>query len=153
MFNSHRKSRSAKHIMLIKNKGFTLIEVLITLVVLSVALLGVGVLQVKALQYSYASYQRSVATMQANDLVERLWAGMCALPTSKDTIAAEWVTSNTNSLPNWSGTLGYDATGNIPIYTITISWQDNKIKYTSTDTSQAAQQLIQNFSIPAIDCS
>lgn len=138
---------------MLKNKGFTLIEVLITLVVLSIALLGVGVLQVKALQYSYASYQRSVATLQANDLVERLWSGMCALPGSKDTIVSEWVTSNTNSLPNWSGSLAYDATGNIPIYTITISWQDNKIKYTGTDTSQAAQQLVQSISIPVIDCT
>ncbi len=150
--NGNWISKGAKHIML-KNAGFSLVEVLITMLVISIALLGLGVLQIKAMQYSYASYQRSVATIQANDLVERLWAGMCALPASRDTIAAEWVTTNTNSMPSWSGSLGYDATGNIPIYTITVSWQDGKIKYTGTDTSQVSQQFIQKVSIPVIDCS
>jgi type IV pilus assembly protein PilV len=138
---------------MLKNKGFTLIEILITMVVISIALLGVGILQVKALQYSYASYQRSVATIQANDLVERLWAGMCALPASRDNIAAEWVTTNTNTLPSWTGSLAYDASGTIPIYTITVSWQDEKVKYTGADTSQAAQQFVQKISIPVISCT
>lgn len=145
-------SKGAKYIML-KNAGFSLIEVLITMVVISIALLGVGILQIKAMQYSYASYQRSVATIQANDLVERLWAGMCALPASRAAIAAEWVTTNTNSLPSWSGTLVYDASGSIPVYTITVSWQDEKIKYTGTDTTQAMQQFVQQVSIPLIACT
>lgn len=136
-----------------KNAGFSLIEVLITMVVISVALLSLAVLQIKALQYSYASYQRSLATIQANDLVERLWAGLCALPGSVNSISAEWVAANTNSLPNWTGSLVYDASGTLPIYTITISWQDEKIKYTNTDTTQTTQQIIQNVSIPAITCS
>jgi type IV pilus assembly protein PilV len=136
-----------------KNAGFSLIEVLITMVIISIALLGLAVLQVKALQYSYASYQRSLATIQANDLVERLWAGVCALPGSANSISAEWVTANANSLPNWTGSLVYNASGALPIYTITVSWQDAKIKYTSTDTSQATQQIIQKVSMPAITCS
>lgn len=136
-----------------KNAGFSLIEVLITMVVISVALLSLAVLQIKALQYSYASYQRSLATIQANDLVERLWAGLCALPRGVNSISAEWVAANTNSLPNWTGSLVYDASGTLPIYTITISWQDEKIKYTNTDTTQTTQQIIQNVSIPAITCS
>ena len=138
---------------MLKQKGFTLIEILITMIVISVALLGIGMLQVKALQYSYASYQRSVATIQANDLVERLWAGMCSLPGGVNSISSEWVTANTNSLPNWSGTLNYNASGSLPLYTITISWQDQKIKYTSTDVSQLTQQLVETISIPAIACS
>lgn len=136
-----------------KNAGFSLIEVLITMVVISVALLSLAVLQIKALQYSYASYQRSLATIQANDLVERLWAGLCALPGGVNSISAEWVAANTNSLPNWTGSLVYDASGTLPIYTITISWQDEKIKYTNTDTTQTTQQIIQNVSIPTITCS
>lgn len=139
--------------MLKKNAGFTLIEVLITVTIISIALLGLAVLQIKAMQYSYASYQRSVATIQANDLVERLWAGMCSLPAGRDNISKEWATANANSLPNWSGTLAYDDSGSVPIYTITISWQDDKIKYTSTDTSQSSQQFVQQTSIPAIDCT
>ena len=59
--------------------GFTLIEILIALVVLSIGLLGLAAVQVQSLQNSYASYERSMATMQARDLVERLWAGICDL--------------------------------------------------------------------------
>ena len=59
--------------------GFTLIETLIALLVLSVGLLGLAAVQVQSLQNSHASYERSMATMQARDLVERLWAGICDL--------------------------------------------------------------------------
>jgi type IV pilus assembly protein PilV len=59
--------------------GFTLIEILIALLVLSIGLLGLAAVQVQSLQNSYASYERSMATMQARDLVERLWAGICDL--------------------------------------------------------------------------
>jgi len=59
--------------------GFTLIEILIALLVLSIGLLGLAAVQVQSLQNSYASYERSMATMQARDLVERLWAGICVV--------------------------------------------------------------------------
>ena len=59
--------------------GFTLIEILIALLVLSVGLLGLAAVQFQSLQNSHASYERSMATMQARDLVERLWAGICDL--------------------------------------------------------------------------
>jgi len=63
----------------IHTSGFTLIEILIALLVLSIGLLGLAAVQVQSLQNSYASYERSMATMQARDLVERLWAGICDL--------------------------------------------------------------------------
>ena len=59
--------------------GFTLIEILIALLVLSIGLLGLAAVQFQSLQNSHASYERSMATMQARDLVERLWAGICDL--------------------------------------------------------------------------
>lgn len=59
--------------------GLTLIEVLIALVVLSIGLLSVATMQLRALQFSQSSFERSIAVMQANDLVERMWAGTCSL--------------------------------------------------------------------------
>jgi type IV pilus assembly protein PilV len=56
--------------------GFTLLEVLIAVLVLSLGLLGVAAMQLKALQSSHVSYQRSVATLAAQDAVERLWGTM-----------------------------------------------------------------------------
>ena len=82
----------------IHTSGFTLIEILIAVLVLSLGLLGLAAVQFQSLQNSHASYERSMATMQARDLVERLWAGICVvydadgklLPGEEETILASW---------------------------------------------------------------
>lgn len=55
-------------------RGFSLIEALIALVVLSIGLIGVAAMQLKALQSASAGYQRSVASVAAVDAQERIWA-------------------------------------------------------------------------------
>lgn len=64
-------------------KGFTLIEVLIAVFVLSIGLLGLAMLQMQALRSSLFSYQTSVANMIAKDAKERLWIEL-ALPRSNE---------------------------------------------------------------------
>lgn len=54
------------------NKGFTLVEVLITIVILSVGLLGVANLQMLGLNYNNNAYHRSQAVQLAYDIVERM---------------------------------------------------------------------------------
>lgn len=66
------RGRVAHHVQF----GFTLLEVLIAVLVLSLGLLGVAAMQLRALQSSHVSYQRSVATLAAQDAVERLWGAM-----------------------------------------------------------------------------
>lgn len=58
------------------NNGFTLIEALIALVVLSIGLLGVAAMQLKALQSAHAGYQRALVSLIAIDAQERAWAIM-----------------------------------------------------------------------------
>ena len=53
--------------------GFSLVEALVALVVLAVGVMGLASMQLKAMQGAHMSYQRSVATMAAQDMVERLW--------------------------------------------------------------------------------
>lgn len=60
-------------------RGFSLIEALIALVVLSIGLIGVAAIQLKALQSANAGYQRSVASVAAVDAQERLWAQLATL--------------------------------------------------------------------------
>jgi len=55
-------------------RGFTLIEALVALLVLSIGMLGVAAMQLKALQGAHAAYQRSIASLAAQDAQERLWA-------------------------------------------------------------------------------
>ncbi|WP_258394065.1 type IV pilus modification protein PilV [Halomonas sp. SL1] len=57
-------------------RGFSLLEALIALLVLSIGLLGVAGMQLKALQGAHAAYQRSIASLAAQDAQERLWAEM-----------------------------------------------------------------------------
>ncbi|WP_458525945.1 type IV pilus modification PilV family protein [Onishia taeanensis] len=53
-----------------------MVEALVALVVLSVGLLGVASMQLKALQSAHIGYQRSVATLAAVDAQERAWRYM-----------------------------------------------------------------------------
>ncbi|MEO5378648.1 MAG: type IV pilus modification protein PilV [Magnetococcus sp. DMHC-6] len=57
-----------------KQYGFSLLEILITLIVLSIGLLGMAGLQGASLRANHGSYLRSQATMMAGDLLDRMRA-------------------------------------------------------------------------------
>lgn len=122
-----------------KQSGFTLIEALVALVVLAVGLLGLATMQIKALQGAHVAYQRTLATMAAQDMVERLWievgknvssAGVsCPAP---NTIFVDWYDVWSAYLPSLE-----DPVVNSPIpnpeaspsscrYVITIRWEDER---------------------------
>ena len=54
--------------------GFTLIEILVTLVVLSVGLLGIAGMQAGALKNNHAAYTKTQATNLAMDMADRIRA-------------------------------------------------------------------------------
>ena len=56
-----------------KQTGFSLIEALVALLVLSIGLVGMAALQTRALIDAQQSYLDSVATLAAVDAQERLW--------------------------------------------------------------------------------
>jgi type IV pilus assembly protein PilV len=58
----------------IKKKGFTLIEVLIAMIILSFGLLGLAALQASGLKQNLSAHQRSQATTLAYDFADRLRA-------------------------------------------------------------------------------
>lgn len=55
-------------------KGFSLVEVLVALAVLSFGMLGVAALQINGMRANQGAYLRGQATMIANDLAERMYA-------------------------------------------------------------------------------
>ena len=59
-------------------RGFSLLEVLVTLVVLAVGLLGVASLQLNSLRYASMSAGRNQAAMFAEDMAERIRANPTA---------------------------------------------------------------------------
>jgi len=54
--------------------GFTMIEILVTLVILSIGLLGLAGLQIGGLRANMGSEQQSKATLMADDIIERMRA-------------------------------------------------------------------------------
>ena len=61
------------------SNGFTLIEILIALVILSIGLLGMAGIQLKGLRGTTNSTLRSQATMFANDIAERIHANLAGV--------------------------------------------------------------------------
>ena len=59
-----------------KNTGFTLIEVLITMLIMAVGLLGLAGLQMMSLKNNQSTYNRSQATQLAYDMADRIRANM-----------------------------------------------------------------------------
>lgn len=61
------------------SSGFTLIEVLVTLIVMSVGLLSLAGLQVIGLRSNHSAYLRSQATIQSYDIMDRMRVNMDAI--------------------------------------------------------------------------
>jgi type IV pilus assembly protein PilV len=62
------------------NRGFSLIEALITLILVSIGVLGMVALQTRTLQNAHDSVQRNAAAALANDLLESMRAQPVGLP-------------------------------------------------------------------------
>lgn len=57
-----------------RQRGFTLVESLVALLVLSIGLLGVAALQLQGLRDNSTAYQRTQATFLAQDIADRMRA-------------------------------------------------------------------------------
>ena len=54
--------------------GFTLVEILITVLILSIGLLGLAGLQVSSMKNNHSAYLRTQATLMAYDIIDRMRA-------------------------------------------------------------------------------
>lgn len=121
-------------------RGFSLIEVMVALVVLSVGLLGLGLLQITSMKFNTSAYLRSQSTLLANDLIERIRANPggdysatpasvnCSNGCTEDNVAIldlyTWGKTVTSSLASASTTV-VESGGTPNVRTITINWVEN----------------------------
>ncbi|MBW8306116.1 MAG: type IV pilus modification protein PilV [Thiobacillus sp.] len=119
-------------------RGFTLLEVLVAIVVLSIGLLGLAGLMASSLKNSHSAYQRTQATWLAYDALDRMRANrqvalaggynlaLGAAPggsaLAKDDLD-EWDTALANTLPAGDGSIAVAAGG---VVKIIVQWNDTR---------------------------
>jgi type IV pilus assembly protein PilV len=133
--------------------GFSMIEVLVALTIISIALLGSAGMQLRAMQLGQGSQMRTQAILLADDLAERMEANKTAAvkaglyvvaetstaPTSPpacttacaaDDMAAldlyQWQTLVPTLLPQSSWAVRQAVAGNPSTYEITVKWTDSR---------------------------
>lgn len=121
-----------------KQSGVGLIEVLVTLLILSTSLLALGAMQNRSLQFNQSAYMRSQANIFAYDILDRMrvnlnnlnaynaaLAGPASSPVTSPLAAADidnWRNNIRRVLPEGEGGIACVlATG---ICTITIAWRE-----------------------------
>jgi type IV pilus assembly protein PilV len=126
-------------------RGFTLIEVLVTLVVVSVGLLGFAGLLTNSIAANRQAYMRSQASILAHDLSERMRANragtlvgaysMADKGSATGNDALDWVGLVGNALPDGDATVSTGASGDGVTVTITIRWTDGNAYSFTTQTT------------------
>lgn len=132
----------------LQQSGFTMVETLISMVVLSIGLLGLAGLQASSLRNNNSAYMRTQATILANDMLDRLRANAVGLSAgfynSVNTISTSsdpncitsgcttaqivqydiwnWGQNVSTLLPSGGGTVA--GNGADSVFTITVMWDD-----------------------------
>jgi len=124
-----------------RSRGFTLVEALVALVVVSIGLLGVAALQLSSLRSNHSSSLRSQATLLAYDIVDRMRANQSAATNggydiaiattpSGGTVAGDdlvrWKQNLANTLPAGQGAVARSGVGAATKFTITVQWDDSR---------------------------
>jgi type IV pilus assembly protein PilV len=115
-------------------KGMTLIEVLVALLILTVGLLGAAAIQLNALKYTDSSRMTSQASFIAYDMMDRIRANSGADYTVTPPTAGNLNVARDQDLYDFTTNIvafgGATATGSITlnqrVYTITINWDDSR---------------------------
>ena len=148
-----------------RTKGVSLIEVMVAIVVLSIGLLGIASLQMRSLRVAEGNFQKAIATIQVQDLVDSYWAGLCQLgnPTVRALITSEWQSTHRNTLPLWTGNAVAELNPNPPVgggaalnyFNINIIWADRGAgQFETTGITSSGRSLFNyRFLSPLADCT
>lgn len=82
-------------------QGWSLLEVLVALMVLSVGLLGLSALHWRTVQHSHAIMGQTLATLLAQDAAEQLWLLPCWNHTQAQATLEAWAQAP-RALTDWS---------------------------------------------------
>lgn len=128
-----------------RQSGITLLEVLISIVIIAFGLLGVAAMQITGLKNNHSAYHRATANILAYDMLDRMRANKKGLidgsydtggsfldgkttPGSAGTMAQTdkelWLTQLGNQLPGSKGKI--EAAANAAVLRVTVQWNDER---------------------------
>ena len=137
-----------------RQRGASLIEVLVAIVIVSFGLLGVAGIIVNALKNSHSAYGRSQASWLANDIIDRMRANRIAAegvgkpydlayettPTGNTIAAADliaWRAALSATLPSGTGRVSMNPT-TLKV-TVTVRWDDSRAKNGSSSQTVSVE--------------
>ena len=134
-------------------RGTTLIEVLVAILVTAIGVMGAAAVQLNAVKFNQTAKFRSTAVFLANDIADRLRANRAAAlngdydiamdddapsGTSIDVVdLSEWLGELALRMPSGDGEGGRDDRR----FTITIQWDESRL----SDTREAGSGNLQSF--------
>lgn len=124
-----------------KQRGFSLLEVLITLMIMSYGLLGIAGIITNSIKNNQSSYSRSQASLLANDIIDRMRSNKTTAEKSPYAYnlplggtpsgngvslndLTDWQESLAATLPSGTGSISLD--GATKKVTIIIQWDDSR---------------------------
>lgn len=141
-----------------RQHGFSLVEVLVTMLVVSIGLLGIAGLIVTSMKNNRSAQSRSQASVLANDIIDRMRANRSVAETAPSPYAlelgaaadstagvpgadlAEWLAAVDAGVPSGQGAVAFDAaTSNV---TVTVQWNDTRASGDGATVGLPAQQLV-----------
>lgn len=124
--------------------GVTLIEVLVSLLLFSIGVLGMVAMQAKAIAYSVSAEDRSRAANLAAELIATMWTEGTTSPSNYAAWQARVQDAKTAGLPNAAGSVAdsTDSTTGIKTTTVTITWKAPAKAAGDADSSYFTQVVI-----------
>lgn len=134
-----------------KQAGFSLIEVMVSMIVANIALLGLVAGELKSLQYANNSYQYTISLIQANNAVERIFTDVCEFKNEDKVFNEAYVTDNLTPISGYNitfdeGVVDADFDVNFNIY---VDWIDERM----TDNSVNKVAVMASFPTVPAGCS
>lgn len=136
-------------------KGITLLEVMIALVLSSIALLGLAAAELRSLQYATNSFNYTVSTIQANNAIERTWASLCNIQQGSLAYDAAFSTANFDpqislytltAIPNPNAGEAFNND-----LAITVTWSDTRVGNGNNDINDnSLNSVTVNATFPGI---
>jgi len=141
-----------------RQRGFSMVEVLVSLLVISLGLLGLAALQSTSMKSTHSAYLRTQATQYAHDILDRMRANREAARAGaydlalgdaapvcnsgaydlEDCSRAEW-RADVSNLPGGTGSIAYNA--GTQFVTVVVQWNDERAGGTTTTSLTTQSQL------------